>query len=131
MRISEVARRASVLPTTIRFYESIGLLPPAHRVNGQRVYGPDVLDRLTLVRFGLKTGFSLKELKVLFSGFDSRVKRRAIAKRKIAELRTQRVRLEVLEKLLAQLRLCSCGTIRQVAERLLESDFREKSTSRK
>jgi len=47
-----VAQHAGIKPTTIRFYESIGVLPPAHRVNGHRVYGTDILDRLTLIRFG-------------------------------------------------------------------------------
>jgi DNA-binding transcriptional MerR regulator len=67
MRISEVGRTV-VLATTIPFYENIGLLPPPDRLNGHRVYGTDVLDRLTLIRFGQNLGFSLKELESLFQG---------------------------------------------------------------
>jgi DNA-binding transcriptional MerR regulator len=62
MRISEVAQRAGIKATTIRFYESIGVLLPAHRVKGHRVYGADILDRLILIRFGLRMGSTLKEL---------------------------------------------------------------------
>jgi MerR family redox-sensitive transcriptional activator SoxR len=121
MKISHVAKRASVLATTIRYYESIGLLPPAHRINGHRVYGADILDRLAVIRFGLKTGFSLAELKVLFSGFGSRAKRRDVAQGKLKELKSLREQVKLMEKFLKEIRLCTCGTMQQVAERLLES----------
>jgi len=98
MRISEVAGRTGVLATTIRFYESIGLLPPPHRQNGHRVYGTDVLDRLTLIRFGQNAGFSLKELKSLFQCFSSRAKRRNAAQGELKELKNQRDRIKLMEK---------------------------------
>lgn len=42
MKIGEVARRVGVNPKTIRYYESIGLLPePARTTSGYRDYGPD------------------------------------------------------------------------------------------
>ena len=121
MRISEVAERTGVLATTIRFYENIGLLPPPHRLNGHRVYGTDVLDRLTLIRFGQNTGFSLKELTSLFLGFSSRTKRRNAAQGKLKELKIQRDRIKLMEKLLKEIALCRCGTIQQVGERLMRS----------
>jgi DNA-binding transcriptional MerR regulator len=121
MRISEVARRSGVLATTIRFYESIGVLPPAHRLNGQRIYGPDTLDRLAVIRFGLNVGFSLSELKSLFSGFNSRSTKRAAAQSKIEELRDMQARTQLMEQLLKQISICRCGTIREIAERLMET----------
>ena len=36
--ISEVATQAGVQPSALRYYESIGLLPAARRVNGRRRY---------------------------------------------------------------------------------------------
>ena len=120
MRISEVARRTGVLATTIRFYEDIGLLPAPHRVNGQRIYGTDVLDRLTLIRFGRKTGFSLKELKSLLLGFSSRATRRNAAQGKLKEMKIQRDQIKLKERLLEEMALCRCGTIQQVGERLLK-----------
>jgi DNA-binding transcriptional MerR regulator len=130
MRISEVARRTGVLATTIRFYESIGLLPSPDRLNGHRVYGTDVLDRLTMIRFGQSTGFSLKELKALFLGFSSRKKRRNAAQGKLKELETQRDRIRLTEKLLKEIALCRCGTIRQVGERLMRFGALNKLSSR-
>jgi len=122
MRISEAAQRAGVLATTIRFYESIGLLPEPHRVNGQRTYGPEILDRLAVIRFGLKTGFSLKELKSLFLGFGSRARRRHAAQGKLKELKGLHDRVELMERLLKEISLCRCGTIQQIAERVMKSD---------
>ncbi len=125
-----MAVRTGVLATTIRFYENIGLLPPPHRLNGHRVYGTDVLDRLTLIRFGQNAGFSLKELKSLFQGFSSRAKRRNAAQGKLKELKIQRDRIKLMEKLLKEIALCRCGTIQQVGERLMRSGALNKPSSR-
>ena len=130
MKISEVAQRAGVKPTTIRFYESIGVVPPAHRVSGHRVYGADILDRLTLIGFGLTTGFTLKELKALFLRFNSRPARKNAAQRKLKELSALGVRIQIMERLLKEIELCRCGTLRQVAERLAKSGALDKSLSR-
>ena len=50
MRISELAHRAGVNPSAIRFYEEIGVLPsPIRQANGYRAYSTDDLARLRLV----------------------------------------------------------------------------------
>jgi len=50
MKVSELARRAGVAPSAVRFYEEMGVLPPAsRRDNGYRDYGADALARLRLV----------------------------------------------------------------------------------
>ncbi len=50
MKVSELARRAGVAPSAVRFYEEIGVLPPAaRRDNGYREYGDEALARLRLV----------------------------------------------------------------------------------
>ena len=50
MRVSELAHRAGVNASAIRFYEEVGVLPPAtRRANGYRDYGADDLARLRLV----------------------------------------------------------------------------------
>ena len=123
-----MARRTGVLATTIRFYESIGLLPSPHRLNGQRIYGTDILDRLALIRFGRKTGFSLKELKSLLQGFDSRAKRRNAAQGKLKEMKIQRDQIKLKERLLKEMALCRCGTIQQVGERLMKAGTRTRQS---
>ena len=61
MRISELASRAGVAPSAVRWYESAGVLPlPTRRGNGYREYGDEDLSRLRLVvslrRLGLDPG---------------------------------------------------------------------------
>ena len=51
MRIGELAATAGVTTKTIRYYESIGLLPePARTPSGYRDYDETYADRLTFIR---------------------------------------------------------------------------------
>ena len=61
VRVSELARRAGIAPSAVRFYEDAGVLPPAARgANGYRAYDEGDLGRLRLVvalrRLGLRPG---------------------------------------------------------------------------
>ena len=50
MKVSELARRAGVAPSAVRFYEEMGVLPlAARRDNGYREYADESLARLRLV----------------------------------------------------------------------------------
>jgi arsenate reductase len=50
MKVAELARRAGVAPSAVRFYEETGVLPPAARlVNGYREFDATDLARLRLV----------------------------------------------------------------------------------
>ncbi|MEM9034372.1 MAG: heavy metal-responsive transcriptional regulator [Actinomycetota bacterium] len=63
MRIGELASLTSVTTKTVRYYESIGLLPePARTEAGYRDYGDDAVDRLRFVRDAQATGLSLAEI---------------------------------------------------------------------
>ena len=64
MRIGELARRAEVSTTRIRFYEAHGLLPKADRLdNGFRDYPESVLDKLRLIQVARYLGFSMNDMK--------------------------------------------------------------------
>ncbi len=63
MRIGELAAQAGVNPKTIRYYESIGLLPEPDRTDaGYRVYGADDIDRLAFIRRAQQLDLSLDEI---------------------------------------------------------------------
>jgi MerR family copper efflux transcriptional regulator len=63
MRISELAERAGVSSSRIRFYEKVGLLPPAgRRGNGYRDYGAEDLQLVGIVERAQRLGFSLREI---------------------------------------------------------------------
>lgn len=64
--IGEIARRAGLRTSAVRYYERIGLLRPAPRAGGQRRYDPSALHRLSAIRLAQRAGFSLEEIKRLF-----------------------------------------------------------------
>ena len=63
MRIGELAERAAVTPRTVRYYESIGLLPPGAREGqGQHYYTETSLARLRKIDQLKALGLSLDEI---------------------------------------------------------------------
>src|SRR5437762_12798275 len=62
LTIGEVARSAGVATSSIRYYESIGLLQEPDRLHGQRRYRSDVLGKLAFVGVAQSAGFKLDEL---------------------------------------------------------------------
>ena len=69
LTISQVARQIRLRPSAIRYYEQIGLLPPAQRISGQRRYDQRVLYRLAIIQRARRLGFTLAEIRYLFFGF--------------------------------------------------------------
>ncbi len=68
MRIGELAKLSDVPASTIRYYESQGLLPKVKRTeSGYRNYDNTALERLRLIRFSQKLGFNLEELPKLLN----------------------------------------------------------------
>ena len=69
MRIGELAGISGVAASTLRFYESNGLLPAARRTsNGYRDYPQETLERIGLIRLAQSLGFNLEQIrKVLAS----------------------------------------------------------------
>ncbi|MDQ3311201.1 MAG: heavy metal-responsive transcriptional regulator [Actinomycetota bacterium] len=64
MLIGQVASRSGVLTKTVRYYESLGLVPPADRLaNGYRDYPDTTLDRLAFIRAAQSSGFTLGEIR--------------------------------------------------------------------
>lgn len=69
LTIGEVARRAGLQPSAIRYYESVGLLPPPKRINGRRRYDMAVFQRLGLIQLVRRAGFGISEMQALFAAF--------------------------------------------------------------
>jgi DNA-binding transcriptional MerR regulator len=67
MHSSELARLANVSADTIRYYERKRLLPAAERsAAGYRLFSPEALTRVLMIRGALSVGFSVKELAEIF-----------------------------------------------------------------
>ena len=68
LSIGEVARRSDVRTSAIRYYEKVGLLPKAPRVNGRRLYDETILERLAIIRFAKRVGFGISDTTKLLNG---------------------------------------------------------------
>jgi MerR family transcriptional regulator, redox-sensitive transcriptional activator SoxR len=70
LTIGEIAEKAGVNPSAIRFYERKGLLPTAERISGQRRFSVETLRRLGIIDVAKRAGFSLDEVGGLLDSID-------------------------------------------------------------
>ena len=61
-RISQLAERTGVPATTLRFYETAGLLPAERTATGYRVYGEEAVERLGFIAAAKRLGLPLEEI---------------------------------------------------------------------
>jgi len=125
MVISEVARRAGLRSSTLRYYEQIGILPRPHRASGQRRYDETVLRRLAVIERARQTGFTLDEIKQLFFGFRDEVaasdRWRRLADKKLVELDELRQRVAAMQHVLRRMQKnCRCATLDQCGKAMLD-----------
>jgi len=126
LTISEVARRVGLQPSAIRYYERIGLLPPAQRMSGQRRYDSSVFYRLTVVQRARQLGFTLDEIRKLFFGFRNvaRASERwqELSLKKLSELDDLMDGIESVRRLLKRMmQNCRCETLEQCGREMFRS----------
>jgi MerR family redox-sensitive transcriptional activator SoxR len=112
LTIGEVARRAGVNPSTLRYYERIGLLPAPKRVSGQRRYTEDSLQMLRVLLLAQRSGFTIAEMQTLVHGFDPETapaaRWRPMIERKVTELDAAILRAEQMKEFLLKGLQCNC-----------------------
>lgn len=108
MNIGQAAKRSGVAAKTIRYYEEIGLIPPAGRTaSGYRDYSTPEVETLKFINRARSLGFSVHDVGDLLTLWHDRdrasadVRRIALehvaaVERKIAELQAIRQTLEGL-----------------------------------
>jgi MerR family transcriptional regulator, redox-sensitive transcriptional activator SoxR len=113
LRIGEVAERAGLRKSAIRYYEEIGLLPQAERVSGQRVYDPTVFRRLALIDVSQRAGLSLDEIRDLIDAGSEPISEhlQALAAKKLPDVEALIERAEAMRDWLRTAEGCSCQTI--------------------
>jgi MerR family redox-sensitive transcriptional activator SoxR len=106
LSIGEVAERANVATSALRFYERQGLINAARSDGGQRRYHRDVLRRIAFVRAAQRVGLSLEDIRAALTTLPEgrtptaadwrRLSRswRPLLDRRIAELERVRDRLD-------------------------------------
>lgn len=104
--IGAAARRTGCSVPTLRYYEDIGLVPPATRTAaGQRSYGEAELQRLGFIRRCRDFGFSIDQVRELLRLADQPdrpcVEARDIAAGQLADVRRRLLELHALESGLA------------------------------
>ena len=112
MTIGEMARRAGLRPSAVRYYEKIGLLPKSERIGGQRRYQPGILNYLAVIDTAKRAGFRVEEIKKLFHGFGRGIpashRWQLLARRKITEIDELIARARKMKRLLEKADRCKC-----------------------
>jgi DNA-binding transcriptional MerR regulator len=96
LTIGELASRTGLAVSALRYYEELGLMPPASRVSGQRRYPATAVHLVGTILLLREVGFSLREIRAFItSRSESAIVWRDLARRKTAELdqQIQRARL--------------------------------------
>lgn len=99
MRIGQLAQQVGVSTKTIRYYESVGVLPEPERTqSGYRSYDAGALERLRFIRDAQNSGLSLAEiasvLELKEAGTTSCQHTRSLLTRHLEELDRQIERLQ-------------------------------------
>ncbi len=68
MRIGQLAQRLGVNPKTVRYYESIALLPePARTPSGYRDYGEEDFERILFIKTAQRLNITLDEIREILA----------------------------------------------------------------
>jgi MerR family redox-sensitive transcriptional activator SoxR len=114
LTIGEVARRAGVATSSIRYYERIGLLAEPDREGGQRRYDADVLGKLGFIGVAQSAGFKLREIKELIKGVDGAdglgEQMRSLSSQKLDEVEALLERTKAMKGWLEVAKECGCAT---------------------
>jgi MerR family redox-sensitive transcriptional activator SoxR len=111
LTIGEVARRAGLRASTIRYYESLGVLPEPAREAGRRRYTEDVVRRLEVIAVAKRAGFTLDEARALLASDAPSDELRALAERKLPEVDALIARTRAMRQWLAVAAECGCASL--------------------
>jgi DNA-binding transcriptional MerR regulator len=105
LRVAELAARAGVAASTVRFYERAGLLSPARRaVNGYRIFDESALEELAFIQRAKAIGMSLEDIAGLVAVWPSgscqslQAQMRVHLAGQISAVREQRAGLDAFER---------------------------------
>jgi DNA-binding transcriptional MerR regulator len=111
LTIGQVAARAGLNPSHIRYYEQVGVLPEPERVGGQRRYDEEVLRRLGVIDVAQRAGLTLAEIRDLTGRPHAGEGIRELAERKLPEVEALIERAHAMRRWLELARGCDCETV--------------------
>lgn len=104
--IGEVAKKSGLRPSTLRYYEEMGLITSVSRHGLRRQFPPEVLLQLNLIAMGKAAGFSLVEIGGMFGRNGLPDLPRATLEEKAMELEQQIRKLTALRDTLRHVAHC-------------------------
>lgn len=114
LSIGQLAAKAEVNASTLRYYETVGLLEAPRRQNGQRRYDEQLLERIHFIKIAQQTGFSVKEIALMLEGLQADAPLSAawerMAQRKRVELEERKKQIESMLHILDSGLNCKCLT---------------------
>jgi MerR family redox-sensitive transcriptional activator SoxR len=114
LTIGQVATRAGLRTSSIRYYESVGVLADPERVSGQRRYSPEIFVRLGFIDVAQRAGFSLEEIRKLLEGSSkaqASERLQELARRKLPDVEQLIARAEAMKGWLEAASSCECPTL--------------------
>lgn len=124
MRIGEVARKAGIPASTLRYYEGEGLISNPGRVGGRRVYTPSVLDTLKIIEVAKAAGFTVAEIRHLLRGFSRKTppsrRWRVLAEKKLGEVDERMTQLLRMKQILHAVLKCDCPSFDDCVQAIRE-----------
>ena len=115
LTIGEIAARAGLNTSHIRYYERIGVLPAPDRVAGRRRYREDVLHRLAIIDTAQRAGFTLDEIRDLTgptnTGAHAAERIRELADQKLPDIDTLIARAGAVKAWLQLATTCDCESV--------------------
>ncbi len=115
LTIGQVAERAGLNTSHIRFYERTGVLPQPERVSGQRRYREEVLHRLSIIDVAQRAGLTLEEIAPLTGpenrSADASRHIRALADEKLPHIDALIARARAVRHWLEVAQSCDCSSI--------------------
>jgi MerR family copper efflux transcriptional regulator len=69
-RVSELAERTGLPPSTVRFYEQAGLVPARRSESGYRLFDDQAVDRIEVITTGKRLGLPLEEIRDLLQAWE-------------------------------------------------------------
>jgi MerR family redox-sensitive transcriptional activator SoxR len=122
LKIGDVARQAGVAPSTLRYYEKVGLLPAPARISKRRDYDRQILGRIRIILIARDAGFTVSETRSFFDGFPigttPAARWRAMAEKKLGELEVLAARITEMRAILEASFHCECRRLED-CERLI------------
>lgn len=126
LTINEVAKRAGIRASAIRYYESIQLLPPPQRSAGRRRYTPDVLRRLSFIQVAQAAGLTLAEIQTLINELDADTplseRWQKLAHQKLTEVDALMRKVQGMKMILVNGLNCRCTNLEECIDCIIRAE---------